>query len=623
MTPGNFEIRKQLLFILALCAALITGGCFGGSDNPKPHVIRSKVAKTPPPAPANTTGTNAAQTPPATPSNSSDAKAATPPAKPANTKVAKKTSPKTSKPAKAAAEDTTASAEPDKLLYDRSMLDIKKGRYTEARLSLQALINTYPDSEFLAKAKLAVADSFYKEGGTSNLTQSVEEYKNFIIFFPFLDEASYAQLQVGMAHYRMMEKSDRDITNAEAAEDDFQTFLLRYPTSPLASQAQQRLRDVQEVLADGEYKIARFYYIKQDYAASAARLIEVADRYPLYSDSDDAVWMLGDVYERARQASKNEDTKNHFADLAAKCYGRIITDYPLSDHVSAAKSRLKAMGFPVPAADPNAVARMQKQQTFEKQHHEMALVKFPKGIFHSGPDLHTAARNGDPNLAPPTDALSATDVLKPGASGPTFSMGQQPTTADQNAAGTTESLGGGPAEEATQGVKDDPNAPGNAVGARIITPPPSDAAANTPPAAAGTQPAAGTGSNTSTDTNSSDSNVIPTFTPTPVAPANGGTAPAGAGTPAPDPSAPPAANQPATPATPAGPNPPNAAPPAGAPQPGQPGAQAQLPATAGQSSSSSQNGTKSDAKAADAKSDDSKTESSSKKKKGLKKLVPW
>lgn len=267
---------------------------------------------------------------------------------------------------------------------------------------------------------------------------------------------------------------------------------------------------------------------------------------------------------------------------------------------------------------------MQKQQTFEKQHHEMALVKFPKGIFHSGPDLHTAARNGDPNLAPPTDALSATDVLKPGASGPTFSMGQQPTTADQNAAGTTESLGGGQAEEATQGVKDDPNAPGNSVGVRIIAAPPNDAAAaeSNPPAAAGTQPPATTSS--STDANSSDSNAIPTFTPTTVAPANVGTAPAGAGTPPPDPSAAPLTNQPATPATPANPNPGTAAPPAGAPQPAQPGAQGQQPPATGESSSSSsQNGAKADAKTADAKSDDSKTESSSKKKKGLKKLIPW
>src|ERR1700733_4192161 len=151
---------------------------------------------------------------------------------------------------KAAAE----SAEPDKLLYEKAMSEIKKAHYTEGRLDFQTLINTYPDSEYLAKAKLGVADSFYKEGGTSSLTQSIEEYKNFIVFFPFLDEAAYAQMQVGMAHYRMMEKADRDTSQAQAAEDEFQAFLLKYPQSPLAPQALQDLRDVQEVLADGGYK---------------------------------------------------------------------------------------------------------------------------------------------------------------------------------------------------------------------------------------------------------------------------------------------------------------------------------------------------------------------------------
>ena len=140
-------------------------------------------------------------------------------------------------PAKKA--DASDSAEPDKVLYERSMLDIKHGRFTEARLDLQTLINTYPDSEYLAKAKLAVADSYYKEGGTSNLTQAVDEYKNFIVFFPFLDEASYAQMQVGMAHYRMMEKADRDNSQAQSAEDEFQAFLLKYPQSPLVPKAEQ------------------------------------------------------------------------------------------------------------------------------------------------------------------------------------------------------------------------------------------------------------------------------------------------------------------------------------------------------------------------------------------------
>src|SRR5438874_12843847 len=80
-------------------------------------------------------------------------------------------------------------AEPDKILYDKAMDDIKHGRHEVGRLNLQTLINTYPDSEYLAKAKLAIADSFYREGWTSNLTQAVQAYKGFDIFFAILPAA--------------------------------------------------------------------------------------------------------------------------------------------------------------------------------------------------------------------------------------------------------------------------------------------------------------------------------------------------------------------------------------------------------------------------------------------------
>jgi len=69
----------------------------------------------------------------------------------------------------------------------------------------------------LPKAKLAIADSFYKEGGTANLTQAVQAYKDFDIFFPMLPEAAYAQLQVAMTHYKQMEKPDRDRTHASSS----------------------------------------------------------------------------------------------------------------------------------------------------------------------------------------------------------------------------------------------------------------------------------------------------------------------------------------------------------------------------------------------------------------------
>jgi outer membrane protein assembly factor BamD len=377
-------------------------------------------------------------------------------------------------------DDTKDSAEPDKVLYQRAQASVQKGHYIEARLDFQTLINTYPDSEYLAKAKLGVADSFYKEGGTSSLTQSIEEYKNFIVFFPFLDEAQYAQMQVGMAHYKLMEKADRDNSHAEAAEDEFRTFLMKYPQSPYVPQAEQSMRNVQEVLAEGEFGIARFYYTKKDYRATAARLIEVTSRYPLFSGSDEAYWMLGDIYERARLGVKNEDAKNQFTDLAAKCYSEIVQNYPASSLAPGAKEHLKAMNKPIPAPNPDAIERMKQQQMYEKQHHQLAALRVPMNMVKAGPDVSLAAHAGAPNLAPPDDIVSATEVLQPNSTGPSFSIRQAGsstggqsgatglTTADSESVETDDS-----APSATAGSSSTPT-PAAAPAAEAPVPPPAD-----------------------------------------------------------------------------------------------------------------------------------------------------
>src|SRR6266852_8770630 len=210
-------------------------------------------------------------------------------------------------------------AEPDKILYNKAMDDIKHGRHEVGRLNLQTLINTYPDSDYLAKAKLAIADSFYKEGGTANMTQAVQAYKDFGIFFPMLPEAAYAQLQVAMTHYKQMEKPDRDRTHARAAEEEFQIFLQKYPNDPLAPQAEQHLREVQQVLAEGDFRIGSYYYVKGDSRAAAGRLMSLTKRYPLYSQSDRALWMLGQIFE-----------KGEHKEFATQYYAQILKNYPLS-----------------------------------------------------------------------------------------------------------------------------------------------------------------------------------------------------------------------------------------------------------------------------------------------------
>src|SRR5271168_2266449 len=189
------------------------------------------------------------------------------------------------------------SKQPDKVLFDRAMDAMKHNRFDVARITLQTLINTYPDSEFIARAKLGVADSWYAEGGSTAMQQAEIEYKDFKTFFPNMPEAAEAQLKVADIHYQEMEKPDRDFTHAERAEEEYRALIQEYPDSKLVPKAKQRLREVQEVLAQREFGIGKFYYMRLAYPAAIARLKTLVDRYPLYSGADEALFLLGQSYE--------------------------------------------------------------------------------------------------------------------------------------------------------------------------------------------------------------------------------------------------------------------------------------------------------------------------------------
>src|SRR6478736_3169699 len=114
---------------------------------------------------------------------------------------------------------TKNTQQPDKVLFDQAMKDIEHGRYETARITLQTLMNTYESSEYMAKAKLAVADSWYREGGANGMAQAEAEYKDFELFYPTMEESAEAQYKICMIHYKGMDKPDRDESQALRAED--------------------------------------------------------------------------------------------------------------------------------------------------------------------------------------------------------------------------------------------------------------------------------------------------------------------------------------------------------------------------------------------------------------------
>jgi outer membrane protein assembly factor BamD len=310
-----------------------------------------------------------------------------------------------------------SSKQPDKVLFDRAMDALKHNRYDLARLTLQTLINTYPDSEFIARAKLAVADSWYDEGGGTALAQAEIEYKDFITFFPNMPEAAEAQLKIANIHYQEMEKPDRDYTHAVRAEEEYRQLIQQWPDSKLIPEAKQRLREVQEVIAEREFGVGHFYYMRESYPAAIARLQSLVDKYPLYSKADEALFLLGQSYESEiallRTRKLNEAQKAYlvqmFTQHAAEAYDRIITRYPVMERADSAKERLVALHQPVPKPTKAEVAQNKAEEDSRKE--DTALSKVIRA-FAKHPNVAEAAKVGEPTLVDPTP-MSPSAVMQP------------------------------------------------------------------------------------------------------------------------------------------------------------------------------------------------------------------
>jgi outer membrane protein assembly factor BamD len=240
-----------------------------------------------------------------------------------------------------------------------------------------------------------------------------------------MPEAAEAQLKIANIHYQQMEKADRDYTHAKRAEDEYRKMILQFPDSKLVPEAKQRLLEVQEVLGEREFEIGRFYYLRESYPASIARLQSLVDKYPLYSRADEALYLLGQNYEgqiaRIRSAPTcdvhnlprgcaREADKARYIDSLSKqagdAYAKILTRYPIMDRSDDAKRRLAALHQPIPRATKAAVAQNKAEDASRRE--ATTLQKF-MGLIKKGPDVAQASKVGDPTLIDPTP-VSANEI---------------------------------------------------------------------------------------------------------------------------------------------------------------------------------------------------------------------
>ena len=257
--------------------------------------------------------------------------------------------------------------ENDKDLYITAMNALNKNRFTVARLQLQTLLETYEDSEFSAQAKYAYADTFYYESGHSNLVLAESEFRKFITFFPAHELADDAQMKVAMTHIKQLQKPDRDNTEARLAEYELNAMITdpSYANSDLLDEAKEKLRFVQEILAESILGPAEHYFRKGAYPAVVDRCEEILKKYPDFTGTDRVLYLLA---ETVRKVAPPQSTPY---------YSQIVRDYPLSPLVKEAKKHLTELQANIP--EPNPVALNRAQQSKEEQKGSFLGIGFLKG----------------------------------------------------------------------------------------------------------------------------------------------------------------------------------------------------------------------------------------------------
>jgi outer membrane protein assembly factor BamD len=245
----------------------------------------------------------------------------------------------------------------DKELFVAATKEVRKNNYEVGRLLFQTIITTYPESPYLPMAKLAVADSFYLEGGTSSLIQAASGYQEWLTFFPTHPLADRVLLKIAESEMRRIGLPDREIANARRAEQKLKAFIQNYPNSSLRPLVEMRLKEVQDNLGLHNLYIGNYYYTlsvdqkKGGLKGAQSRYREILEKYPSFSFMDEALYKLAVTY------LLEEET-----DQAARYFQQIVSDYPNSGYVEKSKEQLGIIGakIPEPKADRNTVLPPEK-----------------------------------------------------------------------------------------------------------------------------------------------------------------------------------------------------------------------------------------------------------------------
>lgn len=219
--------------------------------------------------------------------------------------------------------------EPDKFLFDRGTAALNDKKWLVAREFFKQVTETYTQSPYRPDAKLGIGDTYLGEGTSEALVLAINEFREFLTFYPTNRRADYAQYKLALGHFRQMRAAQRDQTETREAVKELTAFVDRHPNSSLMPEVRAKLREAQDRLSEASYLVGYFYFRQRWYPGAIDRLKSVLKDDPEYSRRDAVYFYLGESLVKAKREAE-----------ALPYFEKLTTEFEQSEYLGDTQKRI-------------------------------------------------------------------------------------------------------------------------------------------------------------------------------------------------------------------------------------------------------------------------------------------
>ena len=236
-------------------------------------------------------------------------------------------------------------SEPDKFLFDKGTEALNARKWLTAREFFKQVTETYTASPYRPDAKLGIGDTYLGEATAEALVLAINEFTEFLSFYPTNRRADYSQYKLGMAHFRQMRLPQRDQTETRAALKEFETFVARFPNSSLMPEVKTKLRETRDRLSEADYQVGFFYFRQKWYPGAIDRFKSVLKEDPEFTGRDAVYYHLAESLVRSNNKKEAE---------ALVYFERLVKEFEQSQFLAEAQKRITELKTQPTSKSPGA-----------------------------------------------------------------------------------------------------------------------------------------------------------------------------------------------------------------------------------------------------------------------------